>query len=433
MNTKVLRGVGFAILLLLVIGVGTAAAGMIYREIQESGTRLTFRYQSHVGNPDRGLIVTSVDSEGPAAIAGVVRGDILQEIDNQPVETMRDMRRTLANLDIGDQVTLTILHGDELRNPIVTLGERTGSVYLGLTLCCGMQASVSEREIPHQEQAPYILILEVLPGTPAEGAGLQEGDRIFSVDGERVTEASDLREMIGSYEPGDLVTLEIRHAGEEGTREISVRLGENPNQADLAYLGVRFVPYFDLPREHRESMPDDGFPFMIPPPEGLPFHLPPLDERDFDFFGPRNRFFNLPPEGIVQGIILQEVIGGSPALEAGLREGDLITALDGEPILDPGSFVEEIASRRPGDHVRLTVYRMSTGEELLVMVMLGAHPEDAEKGYLGVRLGATFHFDGQGEGEYHHQMPHDPFDIPPTHDPSDLGSQIPFSNETLSY
>lgn len=422
---KVLRGIGFAVLLLLVIGVGTAAAGMIYRDIQERGFPFTFRHRSQVGNPDRGLIVTAVDPKGPAAGAGIVRGDILQEIDDLTTETM-EIRRYIANLDPGDQVTLTILHGDELRSPIVTLGERNGSAYLGVSLCCGLQSAVGERDFTPERQVPYILILEVLPDTPAERAGLQEGDWILAIDGEKVTEDTNLREWIGSYAPGDLITLEIRRVGEEGTREISVRLGENPNQKGLAYLGVRFAPYFELQREHRESLPDDTFPFMVPPGEWAPFHAPPMEEHDFDFFGPEDPFFNLPHEDMVQGIILQEVIAGSPASRVDLREGDLITELDGIVILDPNSFAEEIGSRRPGERVTLTVYRPRADEELVITVQLGAHTEDAERGYLGVRLGAYFHFEGHGEGEFHHPM--NPFDMLPHHDESESGAYSPFSN-----
>ena len=44
----------------------------------------------------RGLVVTSVDPEGPAADAGLRRGDLIQEVNRQPVSTREELRAALA-------------------------------------------------------------------------------------------------------------------------------------------------------------------------------------------------------------------------------------------------------------------------------------------------------------------------------------------------
>lgn len=77
----------------------------------------------------------------------------------------------------------------------------------------------------------------------------------------------------------------------------------------------------------------------------------------------------------------------TPAAEAGLQSGDLIIAIDGEPIEEVEAFVDEMQSRKPGDEVTLTITR--EGEEIEVQVTLTAHPDDPDKGFLGV-LAGTF-------------------------------------------
>lgn len=69
-------------------------------------------------------------------------------------------------------------------------------------------------------------IMEVIPGSPAEKAGLQVGDLVREVNGRRVSSAHPLAELLSSYRPGDRVTLTVERAGEE--LEIEVVLGRQP-------------------------------------------------------------------------------------------------------------------------------------------------------------------------------------------------------------
>ena len=57
------------------------------------------------------------------------------------------------------------------------------------------------------------------------------------------------------------------------------------------------------------------------------------------------------------GVLITEVLRGSPAGEAGLRPGDMVTGLDAETIKDPISFKLRIAQRRAGETILLTFQR----------------------------------------------------------------------------
>ncbi len=69
-------------------------------------------------------------------------------------------------------------------------------------------------------------VQEVIPGSPAEEAGLKVGDLILAVDGRRVTGNRPLAQILASYRPGDRVTLTVERDGEE--LEIPVTLGRWP-------------------------------------------------------------------------------------------------------------------------------------------------------------------------------------------------------------
>jgi len=66
--------------------------------------------------------------------------------------------------------------------------------------------------------------LAIIPGSPADKAGLVENDIILEIDGEKINEDNTLAESIQKYEVGEKVNLKILHKGEYKT--IEVELGE---------------------------------------------------------------------------------------------------------------------------------------------------------------------------------------------------------------
>lgn len=121
--------------------------------------------------------------------------------------------------------------------------------------------------------------------------------------------------------------------------------------------------------------PEDEFsPQDEPELEDIPF--------DFDFEFPEN----------LQGALLQEVVPEGPAEVAGLRPGDLITAIDGEPLTPDEGLAELISEFEPGDEVLITYLEESNpmNEPVEVIVILGSHPDDPNRAFLGVRFVPLF-------------------------------------------
>jgi putative serine protease PepD len=72
-------------------------------------------------------------------------------------------------------------------------------------------------------------ITQVVPGAPADNAGLQQGDEVTAVDGNAIESGDELREAIDAKRPGDKLRLTITRSGDE--RTVEVTLGERPASA----------------------------------------------------------------------------------------------------------------------------------------------------------------------------------------------------------
>ncbi|MBC8248211.1 MAG: PDZ domain-containing protein [Anaerolineales bacterium] len=86
----------------------------------------------------------------------------------------------------------------------------------------------------------------------------------------------------------------------------------------------------------------------------------------------------------VSGAVVSYVEPDGPADEAGLEEGDVITAVDGREV-DRNHPLDQLIQRyKPGDTVVITYWRGDREHE--VRVRLGEHPEKKNKAYLGIRF-----------------------------------------------
>ncbi len=342
---KIFGWIGLVTIILMVGA--TAGGGVVYALSQNQAGDSA----AEGGAEEPGIVIASVVADGPAAQAGVKRGDILLRIDEQATDSFRELTDYLSTLSAGSQATLTLLHGDETRTFTVTLGERNGRSYLGV-IPCGVAPPPSH---PIEQNLTGVTIITVTPNSPAAQIGLQRGDMILAIDGQNVDPEHPLPDLVAAHQPGDSVILMVKSPGQEA-RQVSVTLNEHPQKAGAAHLGVQFRPS----------------PGRAPVPGG----------------------------GIVRGVFIGAVAPDSPAAAAELSRGELINAIDGEPVNQPGDLLRALATRQPGDTIVLTVTTPATGASREVTVTMGEHPAQAGKVYLGLRFGG---FPMWPSGDFCHQ------------------------------
>lgn len=99
-----------------------------------------------------------------------------------------------------------------------------------------------EKLEPFRRMLSGAVVQYVEPGSPADEAGLKEGDVITAVNGQKVDRNHPLDQLIQSYKPGD--NVEITYWRDNQEHKVTVRLGEHPENKNKAYLGIRFTSWF---------------------------------------------------------------------------------------------------------------------------------------------------------------------------------------------
>ena len=89
-----------------------------------------------------------------------------------------------------------------------------------------------------------VFINEVLKGSAAEEAGLQQGDVIIAIDGQKITDGASVQEKVNNYHPGEKAVITYIRDGKEKTTEVTFhaaasRNGETDVDGSVAFYGAR--------------------------------------------------------------------------------------------------------------------------------------------------------------------------------------------------
>jgi serine protease Do len=174
------------------------------------------------------------------------------------------------------------------------------------------------------------LVGEVAPNTPSQKAGMKTGDVVTAVNGKKISDARELRLMIGSMTPGSRAQIQVNREGQ--TKMFDVQLVEMP--AGAAEEGGPEVS----PEESAQSEKTTVFGGVAVA----------------DITDDIRSALNLPKE--IQGAVIAEVDADSPAGKAGLREGDVIQEINRQPVKNAKDLVAVSKKLKPNEKILIRVY-----------------------------------------------------------------------------
>ena len=194
-----------------------------------------------------GLVVRAVVENSPAEEAGIEAGDIILEVNGQPVHRQGDVQDIVNSVEEGEEITLLLLRNgqEEEINLKPQLDPELQLLKIGVYLWWDMVSQVEE-------------------GSPAYEAGIRPGDAIHSINGQFIYDEESMSSALHSVEDdeemnlvllreGEVVSISLNNDGYETLPGVAMRWVEEAHMEQerlpvwrAVYLGARDIIYMPV-------------------------------------------------------------------------------------------------------------------------------------------------------------------------------------------
>jgi serine protease Do len=242
--------------------------------------------------------------------------------------------------DIADNITKQLMSGGK-----ITRG------YLGATIQGVTQEIADSVGLSEKRGA---LVAELVPGGPAQKAGVMAGDVVLEVNGHKVKDQTDLTRQVAASHTGDNLNLTILRGGK--TITVPVKSGVRPSEADLAK---------QQNRDQNDEAPTPSAPTTKPDALGL--SVVPLDDAGRKKYGVPND---------VKGAVVEGVTTSSDAGKKGVRRGDVLVRAGDIAVSGPADVAAAIDAAKKAGRTSILVFIYREGRQLGVPLKLEGAPAD---------------------------------------------------------
>ncbi len=206
-------------------------------------------------------------------------------------------------------------------------------------------------------------VTRVVQGSPAEKAGIRKDDVILRLDGENITSVRKLNRLVAEIAPDQSVKVAVSRGGAEQEVNATIAKRDNSTMAQ---------DYFQVQPRVWKRDPQGlfkDFKWETPMFQGFSFDTDNFGDLTFTLGNSRRigvstmqlnkqlaEYFGITGG---KGALVTAVTDDSPAAKAGIKAGDVITAIDGEAVDSPGDIARAINRKKEGAVTRTVIRNRS--------------------------------------------------------------------------
>jgi serine protease Do len=228
-------------------------------------------------------------------------------------------------------------------------------------------ASVDTSDADASKDAkPGVSIETVDPGGPADKAGIKAGDTVTEFDGERVRSVRQFLRLVQESAPGRSLPVVLSRGGQRVSVNVTPERSSFGDDTTLRLFETstpRLARPTPLPPTPPSAPRAPRAPSMVSP--AMPFELfgrvrtgrlgitmEDLDSQLAEYFG------------VKEGVLVKSVTPELPAAKAGLKAGDVITAINGRHIYDSSDIARALDRTEADGDVSIEVMREKKAQTL---------------------------------------------------------------------
>jgi serine protease Do len=252
----------------------------------------------------------------------------------------------------------------------------------------GAFLGVGTEDITKENMAHYgmrevrgVGVTEVSKDSPAEKAGLRKDDVIVRFEGESVTSVRKLTRLVNESTPDQTVHLTVIRGGAEQELTATLAKHKMDNVFGSTFPGVprggdnddsvRIFPNGNWPPALGGG--DGPFVWTLGANRSIGVRTQTLSKQLADYFGVKDG-----------GVLISSVYENSPASRAGLKAGDVITAIDGDKVTSPADITRALNKKQTGD-VSITIVRDHNTRTVTLTPEKNPDPALIKPGSIGTR------------------------------------------------
>lgn len=188
-----------------------------------------------------GVRILELTVGAPAETAGLRAGDVVTAIDTRPIHSMRDFEAILLRSPAGTKLTFQVQRAGQDQHVVVTLGQRPAPAERRFEFgripgpeavpsqprpaVLGVRLATITPELQQTYALPAprgALVVDVVPGSPAEKAGLPVEAVIVFIDGVQIDTPADVSRLVAAAGPGKELKLSYFSRGQLAERRVTL-------------------------------------------------------------------------------------------------------------------------------------------------------------------------------------------------------------------